>query len=119
MDLPNAIRDKLVMSVDEYLETVNEDPDAGSLSEYAISTLCNAAEEVGVEDAEDLIINIEEEAALDESLVETLEYEFSNNDEIGLTGEEIVSLMEKVCGIEWQDKEEDKFDEDEDPFDDV
>ncbi len=118
MELPNAVREKLVMSVDEYLETVNEDPDAGSLAEYVIATISNHAEEAGVEDAEDLIINIEEEAALDESLVETLEYEFSNNDEIGLTGEEIVSLIEKVCGIEWEDREDDNFDEDEDPFDD-
>ena len=119
MDLPNAVREKLVMSVDEYLETVNDDPDAGSLAEYIISTISNHAEEAGVEDAEDLIINIEEEAALDESLVETLEYEFSNNDEIGLTGEEIVSLLEKVCGLEWETAEDESFDEDEDPFDDL
>ncbi len=119
MELPNAVREKLVMSIDEYLETVNEDPDAGSLAEYVISTITNHAEEAGVEDAEDLIMNIEEEAALDESLLDTLEYEFSNNDEIGLTGEEIVSLIEKVCGIDWEDGEEDEYDDDEDPFDDI
>ncbi len=119
MKLPKVVREKLVMSIDEYLETVNEDPDAGSLAEYVIESLSSAAEEAGVEDAEDLVINIEEEAALDESLLETLEYEFSNNDEIGLTGEEIVSLIEKVVGIDWEDQEADSYDLDEDPFDEM
>jgi uncharacterized protein (DUF1778 family) len=116
MELPAAVREKLVMSVDEYIETVNDDPDASSLAEFVIAALCAAAEETGVEDAEDLVINIEEEAALDESFVETLELEFTNNDEIGLTGEEIVSLMEKVAGISWKDADGDGFGDDEDPF---
>ena len=116
MELPNTVREKLVMSIDEYIETVNEDPDAGSLAEYVIAALTNLAEEAGVEDAEDLILNIEEAAALDENLQDTLEYEFANNDEIGLTGEEIVSLIDKVAGIEWEDRPSEGFDEDEDPF---
>ena len=119
MQLPYEVREALVMAVDEYLETVNEDPDAGSLAEYVVETLEASAEVHGVEDAEELISRIEEHAALDESLVDTLEYEFSNADELGLTGEEIVSLIEKVCGIEWEERDDDLFDDDDDPFDDV
>ena len=36
------------------------------------------------------------------TLAETLEEEMGSNDEFEFTGEEIVSLIERMCGIEWE-----------------
>jgi hypothetical protein len=42
----------------------------------------------------------------------------SSNDEFEYTGEELVSLLERICGIEWESSTDDDDDDEDDDFDD-
>jgi hypothetical protein len=107
----------MVDDLDEYLEAVSASPDTEAISAYVIELLETYAEDAGLDD---IVAALEEETSMDGSLVETLEEEMSSNDEFEYTGEEIVSLVERLCAIEWAegaklpDGEEEDEDEDED-----
>lgn len=100
MKLPFELRESLVIAVDDYLETVNDDPDASTLADALVRCLEQAAEDADY-DTDDVIGEIEEEAELEEPLQDTLEYEFTKNDEIELTGEDVVVVVERLIGILW------------------
>lgn len=111
MQLPNSMRDHMVDDLDEYLEAVSASPDTEAIASYVIELLETYAENNGIED---VLASLEEAAALDGTLSETLEEEMSSNDEFEYTGEEIVSLLERLCEIEWVESEGGDEDEDED-----
>lgn len=111
MQLPNSMRDNMVDDLDEYLDAVSASPDTEAIAGYVIELLETYAENAGIDD---VIGSLEEAAGLDGSLSETLEEEMSSNDEFDYTGEEIMSLLERLCEIEWIESEDDGEDEDED-----
>lgn len=104
MELPNSMRDHMVEDLDEYLDAVSAAPDAEAISNYVIELLETYAEDEGIDD---VVAALEEAAALDSTLSETLEEEMSSNDEFEFTGEEILSLLERMCDIEWIEGEDD------------
>ena len=104
MQLPNSMRDHMVDDLDEYLEAVSASPDTEAIASYVIELLETYAENNGIDD---VLASLEEAAALDGTLSETLEEEMSSNDEFEYTGEEIVSLLERLCEIEWVESEDD------------
>jgi hypothetical protein len=110
VQLPNTMRDKMVEDLDEYLEAVSASPDTEAIASYVIELLETYAEDAGIDD---VVATLEEESTLDGTLVETIEEEMSSNDEFEYTGEEITSLLERLCDIEWVDSGG-KSDEDED-----
>ncbi len=113
MELPQSMRDTLVEELDSYLEAVGT-PDAEQVTNYVIELLETSADE---NDLDDLVLTLEEEAQLDDSLATVIEEEMESNDEFEYTGEEIASMIERMCNIEWNaDKEEE--DDDDDEFDD-
>lgn len=111
MQLPNSMRDNMVDDLDEYLEAVSASPDTEAIANYVIELLETYAENQGVDD---VVAALEESAALDNPLAETLEEEMSSNDEFEYTGEEIISLLERLCEIEWVESDDDDDDDDED-----
>ncbi len=118
MQLPQSMRDHMVDDLDEYLEAVSASPDTEAISAYVIELLETYAEDAGIDD---IVASLEEETSIDGTLVETLEEEMSSNDEFEYTGEEIVSLVERLCEIEWvesaSDGEEDDDDDDDEDED--
>ena len=72
-----------------------------------IELLGSAAEELKVDDADEIVLKLETSGELEASLQELLEEEFERDDELEFTGEEIVSLIEKVCDVEWTTKDDD------------
>ena len=84
MKLPSQVRDTIILSLDEYLETINDQPDAAELAEQTVSAIAEGAEEADVDEYEEVLLQIEEEQEMEESLVETLEYEFSKADDLEL-----------------------------------
>ncbi len=115
MQLPISMRDQLVEEVDEYLEAFSSQPDPEAVGGYLVELLENYADDEGIDD---LIASLEEQGELDGTLQDTLETEMSSNDEFEYTGEEIISLLERLCGIEWEAKEEDGEDDAEEEEDD-
>ena len=112
MELPQTMRETLVEELDSYLEAIGS-PDAEQVTNYVLELLETAADE---HDLDDLVLTMEEEAELDDSLATLLEDEMASNDEFEFTGEEIASLLERMCNIEWTD--DDDFDDDDDDDDD-
>ena len=115
MLLSQSLRDLIVDELDEFLEALPDDPDAEAVANYVVEVLESWADEAA---HDDLLIDLEEEGALDSPLVEALENEMSANDEFEFTGEEIAVLLERMCEIEWEeDEDEDGEDEDDDEDD--
>ena len=123
MELPLNIRDSLVEDLDDYLEALSSNPNPEAVAAYLVEQLEVYAEEEGVDD---IVGTLEDEGSLDGTLLETLEGEMESNDEFEWTGEEIVSLLERLCDLEWdeddlddeddEDEDEDEDEEDEDEF---
>ena len=109
MKLPLELRESLVVAVDDYFETENDDPDAATLANALLRLIDQAAEDADYEESEDLLSDIQTDAELEEGILDTLEFEFTKNDELELTGEDVVVAVERVLGLTWTD---DGMDED-------
>ena len=118
MQLPHEMRDTLVEQLDEYFDAQSGAPDGETVASYVIELIGTVAEELKVEDGDELILKLEASGEMEASLLELLEEEFESNDEFEYTGEEIVSLVEKVCEVEWTTKDEEDAEEEEDEEDD-
>lgn len=119
ISLPHDMRDSLVEHLDEWFEAQSGAPDAEAVAAYVIELLGTAADELKVDDADEIVLKLETSGELDASLQELLEEELESNEELELTGEEIVSMIEKVCDIEWtsKDDEDEDYEDDEDEDD--
>jgi len=113
MQLPSKLRDILVNELDEYFDAVGSEPDPEAVSQYVIELLETFADDAGMDE---LVEQMEEEAALDTNLQQTLEEEMSSNDEFKATGEELATLVERLCMVEWGDEEDDDGGDDDTDF---
>ncbi len=117
MQLPHELRDTVVEQLDEYLESQNGTPDAEAVAAFVVDLLGTAAEELKLPDADDIIVKMETSGELEASLLELLEEHFESSEDLELTAEDILALIEKVCDVEWTTKDDDDV-EDEDDEDD-
>lgn len=117
IQLPHEMRDHLVEQLDEYLDAASGAPDPETIASYVVELVGTVAEELKVDDGDEIILKLESSGELDASLLELLEEEFESNDEFEYTGEEIVSLVEKVCEVEWKTKDDDDEEEEDDDDD--
>lgn len=111
MKLPAEFRESLVIVVDDYFEMENDDPDASTLADAMLRALEQAAEDSDFE-SDDILAEIEEAAELEEPMLEVMEYEFTRNEELELTGEDVVQVIETLLHLEWTGGQ-DELDEDE------
>lgn len=125
MKLPAHVRESLVIAIDEYFENENDDPDVEQLAQFIADQIEISAEEAGLEEVDELLAKIEEDARLEESVAGTLEYELGQHEDLELTGEEVMSFVEKVLRLRWHKKAdlveelEDDFEDDEEDEDDL
>lgn len=118
MQLPHEMRDTLVEQLDEYFDAQGGSLDGEVVAAYVIELIGTVAEELKIDDGDEVLLKLESSGEMEASLLELLEEEFESNDEFEYTGEEIVSLVEKVCDVEWTTKEDADDDDDEDDEDD-
>ena len=109
MELTLNSRETLVEELDEYLAALPSHPNPETVAIYLIEQLELIGEEEGVDE---IIHKLEYEGGVDGSLLEVMEIEMETADEFEWTGEEIVTLLERLVGISWFDEDEDD-DEDE------
>lgn len=117
VQLPKSLRDKLIDELDDFLDAIAA-PEVEQVVAYLLEQIELHGEDTG---RDDLVAEMEEEGSLDGSLSETLETEMESNDEFEFTGEEIVTLLERIVGIDWDyddDEEEEEEEEDDDEDDD-
>jgi len=114
VQFPTSIRDQLVEELENFLDAVaTVDP------EQVIDYLIEQIEIIGDDQGwDDIVSDMEEEGALDGSLKESLEAEVGSDDSFEFTGEEVVSVLERLVGIEWEYDDDDEDDEDDDDEDD-
>ena len=110
MELAHSIREDLVEELDAFLENFDDNPDPEAVAGYVMELLEQYAEEHAIDD---IFTRLEESGALEASFSEAMESEMDSNDEFTYTGEEVVSLLERLCGVEWND-DLDLLDDDED-----
>lgn len=125
MQLPHELRDTVVEQLDEYLESQNGTPDAEAVAAFVVDLLGSAAEDLKLEDADDIVLKMETSGELEASLLELLEEHFESSEDMEFTAEDILALIEKVCDVEWttkDDEDAEEEDEEDDPdgfFDDM
>lgn len=117
MQLPHELRDTVVEQLDEYLESQNGTPDAEAVAAFVVELLGTAAEDLKLPDADDIIVKMETSGELEASLLELLEEHFESSEDLEFTAEDILSLIEKVCDVEWTTKDDDDVEDEEDEDD--
>ena len=118
MQLPHEMRDTMVEQLDEYLDAQTGTPEPETVAAHVVELVVTVAEEMKLDETEELILKLESSGELDASLLEVLEEEFESNQEFEFTGEDVVSLFEKICDVEWTTKEEDDDEKEEKDDDD-
>ncbi|MBT3221504.1 MAG: hypothetical protein HN348_20675 [Proteobacteria bacterium] len=101
VQLPNTLRDNLQDELEIFLQASSPSPE--TIATYLIENLEIWADEVGVEDVIGLL---EESGALEITLQDNLESEMSSNDEFESTAEEVLSLFESLCEVDWVDSDD-------------
>ncbi len=117
MQLPHEMRDTMVEQLDEYFDAQTGTPEPETVAAHLVELIATVAEELKLDDADELLLKLESSGELDASLLEVLEEEFESNQEFEFTGEDVVALLEKVCDIEWTTKDEDDDVEEDDEDD--
>jgi len=117
MQLPHELRDTVVEQLDDYLETQNGTPDAEALAAFVVDLLGAAAEDLKIDDADDIVLKLETSGELEASLLELLEEHFESSEDTEVIAEDILSLIEKVCDVEWTTKDDEDVEDDDDDDD--
>jgi hypothetical protein len=123
IQLPNEMRQTLIEQMDEYIDSLPGTPDAETVAEAVLEIIETVAEEMKVDEAEDIIAKLETSGELEATLLEVLENEFDGDEDFDFTGTDIVRMLEKVCDVEWsatddsddEDEDEDKDEDEDDP----
>jgi len=100
--LPESLRDRMVDSLDEVLTLYRGNTDPEMVAGLLLEQLETFADD---QEMDDWMDQMETSGDLEAPLQQALEDEFSRA-EPDLTGEEVVSLFEKLCNIEWSDSTE-------------
>jgi hypothetical protein len=112
LELPVVLHDLLSERLDEYLSGLSGSPDPALVATAIVSNIEGVAEDL-VEDiddelAEGLVARLESSGELDGSLAEVLEEVFETDDDFDYSAEEVVSLIERLCEVEWTHPDEDE-----------
>ncbi len=114
IDLPQEYRDLLEEQLDEYLEGAEDKDDAASMVQDIVELLQTAAVECEVDvQGGDVVAYLETESELEDGLFDLLLEELEEEDLEDFTGEDLITLIEKIVEIEWVDEDEESFGVDE------
>jgi hypothetical protein len=99
MQLPSTLRDSLVQQLDAVISAYGSAPDPEALAGFVIEFMEAFADEQGIDD---IIDTLESNGQIDGSLAEVLEEQVGCSD-MSITGEEVVSITERLCDVEWDE----------------
>lgn len=117
VELPQEMRELLVERLDDFISELTDTSDTESIAQSIVHSIEAIADEVEYEKAEEVIARLEASGELEGSLAEVLEEHLSAEDDFDFTGEDLVSMIEKICEIEWADLEDEADDDVDDFFD--
>ena len=110
IELPQEFRDLLEEKLDEYLDTTDNTGGAASMVRDIVEHLQKVGEECEIEVPNgDMIAYIETEGDLDDGLFDLLLEELEEEDLEDFTGDDLLTVMEKLVEIEWADGDEESL----------
>ena len=98
MQLPGSLRVELLDEIDQFLQAASAGPEA--LTQCVLDLLETFGDEQGIDD---ICSSLEDSGGLEAPLQESLENEFTTNENFHETGEDAISVIEQLCGIDWID----------------
>jgi capsid protein len=108
MELPSSMRELLVEQLNEFCENLDDTSDTSAIAEQVVELIEQVTHEVPGVSSADIISRLESSGEMDASLSEVLEDTFDSAASFDYTGEELVTLLEKLCEIEWLDGDEEE-----------
>jgi len=118
VELPQEMRALLVERLDDFISDLTDTSDPEAIAQSIVRTIEAIADEVEYEKADEIISRLEASGELEGSLLEVLEEHLSADEDFDFMGEDLVSLIEKLCEIEWADAEDGDDDDIDDFFED-
>ena len=109
MQLPESLRENLVLDTDAYIEALQDNPSPEAITAFIMENFEIFGDDVGMDD---ILSDIEDASDAECSMTEFLEDELESNEEMVLTGEEVVCVIEGIVAIDWIDDEEFKTGDD-------
>jgi hypothetical protein len=100
MQLPESLRENLVLDTDAYIEALQDNPSPEAITAYILEYFEIFGDDVGIDD---ILSDIEDASDAECSLAEFLEDELESNEEMVLTGEEVICVIEGIVAIDWID----------------
>lgn len=110
IELPQEYRDLLEEQLDEYLESNDDTSDATTMVHDILELLQRVADECEVEvQGNDIVAHMESEGELEDGLFDLILEELEEEDLEDFTGDDLLSLLDKIVEIEWVDEDEESF----------
>jgi len=108
--LPQDFRDLLAEQLDLYLESDAHGDDHATVVQDLLAKLQAVASECELEQGSgDIVFWLENEADLEDGLFDLLLEEIEDEDLEDFSGEDLVTLLEKLLEIQWADEDEESF----------
>jgi len=110
IELPQEYRDLLEERLDEYLDSTDDTGDAAGMVQDLIELLQRVALECEVEiPGGDVVAHLENESELEDGLFDLLLEELEEENLEDFTGNNLLTLVEKIIEIDWVDQDQDSF----------
>ncbi len=110
IELPQEYRDLLEEQIDEYLDDDSRSDDAATMVQDLVELLQRVADESEVEvQGGDIVAYMENEGDLEDGLFDLLLEELEDEDLEDFSGGDLITLIEKIVEIEWNDGDEESF----------
>jgi hypothetical protein len=110
IELPQEYRDLLEEQLDEYLESQDDTSDAAAMVQHILELLQRVADECEVDvPGKDIIAHMENEGELEDGLFDLILEELEEEEIEDFTGDDLLTLLDKIVEIEWVDEDEESF----------
>lgn len=110
IELPQEYRDLLEEQLDSFLDSADSSSDAASMVQDIVELLQSAATESDTEvPGGDIVAYLENEGDLEDGLFDLLLEELEEEDLGDFSGEDLLTVLEKLLKIQWADGDEESF----------
>jgi hypothetical protein len=107
VQLPSNFRETLVEQLDGVISAYDEGVDPEVVATFVLEFTETFGEDEGIDN---IIEDLETAGNIGGNLLDALESEYESSD-MEVTAEEAVSLLERLCGIDWEDTQDDPTEE--------
>ena len=104
MELPGTMRQMIIDQIDENFAAVGSEGADEQYAQGVLDAIEMVAEEHADEIGDEIVSHLEASGELDHSLLDTLTEGFKSDPDIDYIGEKVVSAVERLCKIKWEEE---------------